>query len=374
MFNHMFQVVYLFLLAAFLFFSTPCVAAPTVELVENKGNTLNISGAGFGLKTPAAPILWENFEDGAVGDYLPTTGKWVAMDKNGGEFSSTFAYSGNLSAYNRVTGNSISGGLGNFNTSYFTFPGTDKLYYSYQWRMELGNYDVDFDYSRAVVKAGRMGGGDSPYNGEGTMYISAQGESSGGNLIRYDAGDGFIDTGWHNHNDYKIWHRHEMFKSLSNPSGTNNGQVKVVFDNNDTQVELNDVITRKTGYSFKHESVLLGLMAEVNSEGYSSLTDVRFYVDDVYVDKTMARVEIGDSESFNDCTRREPQIPYFWDDNKISVSVNNGSFVFGDNVYVFVVDENGIASDGYQITLITTDSSTPSLAPSPMLRIESQTN
>lgn len=79
--------------------------------------------------------------------------------------------------------------------------------------------------------------------------------------------------------------------------------------------------------------------------------DMKVYYDDIYIDTTRARVEIGDNAIWASCTQREIQIPTAWDASGTSISAtfNWGSFGTGVSVYAFVVDSSGVASGGYEI-------------------------
>jgi hypothetical protein len=74
------------------------------------------------------------------------------------------------------------------------------------------------------------------------------------------------------------------------------------------------------------------------------------YLDDVYFDTTQARVEVGNNAIWASCTRREIQIPTAWAAGEITITVNQSSFSTG-TAYLFVVDADGVVSDGYEITL-----------------------
>jgi hypothetical protein len=69
------------------------------------------------------------------------------------------------------------------------------------------------------------------------------------------------------------------------------------------------------------------------------------YVDDVYIDDTWQRVEIGDNATYSSCTHREIQIPTAWSDTSITATLNQGSFENGSTGYVFVIDEDGNANE-----------------------------
>jgi hypothetical protein len=60
---------------------------------------------------------------------------------------------------------------------------------------------------------------------------------------------------------------------------------------------------------------------------------------------------IGDSADFNDCSKKEIQIPKAWSGSSITFTVNQGTFREGDLVYLFVVDQDGNTGNGFPITI-----------------------
>lgn len=83
----------------------------------------------------------------------------------------------------------------------------------------------------------------------------------------------------------------------------------------------------------------------------NGLLESNTYWDDVYIDNSWARVEIGDQQIYDECTHREMQIPTSWSNNSIEISINQGAFQDGGMVYLFVVDEDGTPSEGYPIKI-----------------------
>jgi hypothetical protein len=76
------------------------------------------------------------------------------------------------------------------------------------------------------------------------------------------------------------------------------------------------------------------------------------YFSEVYIDNTLARVEIGNASTFAACTHREIQIPTKWSGTSVTVTVNRGSFAVGNTVYLYVVDASGVTnSNGYAMTI-----------------------
>ena len=75
------------------------------------------------------------------------------------------------------------------------------------------------------------------------------------------------------------------------------------------------------------------------------------YFDDIYIDNTWSRVMIGNASTFDASTHREPLIPTAWSASSVTAYFNQGSFANGSSAYLFVVDSNGNASAGKAITI-----------------------
>jgi hypothetical protein len=86
-----------------------------------------------------------------------------------------------------------------------------------------------------------------------------------------------------------------------------------------------------------------------DTESCPQHSDNYWYMDNAYIDTTWSRVEIGDNITYNNCTHREIQIPVGWNNNEISVSMNLGSFNSAEETYLFVVSSTGAVSQGYAL-------------------------
>jgi len=98
----------------------------------------------------------------------------------------------------------------------------------------------------------------------------------------------------------------------------------------------------------------------IESQQLDGTGDGIMYIDDVYIDNTYARVEVGNSAVYATATHRETQIPTVWADGSISVTLNRGSFPNFSGLYLFVVNGSGVASPGFAI-----GGSTPPPPPQP---------
>ncbi|BCS97087.1 hypothetical protein DSLASN_27190 [Desulfoluna limicola] len=78
---------------------------------------------------------------------------------------------------------------------------------------------------------------------------------------------------------------------------------------------------------------------------------VKFYYDDIYIDSSWARVEIGDAKIYNECTHREIQYSLKWprlqaaSRDIIKIKVNQNALPYNQIQYLFVIDEDGNISD-----------------------------
>lgn len=84
------------------------------------------------------------------------------------------------------------------------------------------------------------------------------------------------------------------------------------------------------------------------------------YWDDVYIDNSWARVEIGNASVYSSCTHREIQIPSAWTPSAVSCTVSQGSFANGQQAFLYVADATGtMNAQGYPITFGGTVSESP---------------
>ncbi len=82
------------------------------------------------------------------------------------------------------------------------------------------------------------------------------------------------------------------------------------------------------------------------------------HFDEIYADTVRARIEIGNAETFDQCTHREIQYPVDWSTTSVSFVVNQGDFSVGQPAWLYVIDRNGVANpSGYPITFAGTGDS-----------------
>ena len=335
---------------------------------------MSSSLSDFGTKSPAAPILWEPFNTGANGDTLDVAmpdwshegtydaycvvGGVTGNQRIGATISSTQYHSGGLSVMNSTE-------RCGFDTNSFLFSDrhTSEIFVSYWWRTD----NADLGSDAGLIKLSRVGsvseaagGMGNNYNGAGTFGISGMMPAASADpyfLYNYDDVEVNMGTSPGHYCDipWNEWCRIDTY-SLVGTADTADGNMSwwITAESGNDSFENDGIVTMTEGKEYTYDSFLLGLMYANNDES----GDFELYLDDLYIDDTLSRVEIGNNSVFEDCTHREIQIPTAWAADEITVTVNQGSFAAADTAYLFVVDADGAVSDGYQVVIGVTAGST----------------
>jgi hypothetical protein len=96
-----------------------------------------------------------------------------------------------------------------------------------------------------------------------------------------------------------------------------------------------------------------------NNDGSDTARNFRYF-DDIYFDTTFARVMLANNQNYENATIIEPQIPSAWSDSSITVSVNQGALDSCKTYYLFVFDSNNIHNTvGHPIRIVSGDSEPP---------------
>lgn len=313
-------------------------SAPTVSqisgAVANDG-TLTIVGSGFGTKSKASPLVFDNFEAGTVGSKVMTAkavvGQW--QDGSGYDvpaYSNTQAWAGSKSvrleagpAYNLSL---------NQNGS---FP---VLYMDWRVRVEMkGGLTRNW-------KPWRLYGDNDRMQTNAVLMCNGSGmsvQNSGG-------GGGF----WWDSMSFgdRRWQHYQVVLKASSTPGAADG---VLMQYIDGQLMSNHkgIVTRTVDSHWR--DVRIGHYWAGDGDGTcSSNPGANIYLDNVYVDTSWARVEIGSHSTYAGSSHREIQIPTSWSDGSVQVRVNSGTFKAGTQAYLYVTDSNGnVNSNGYPITI-----------------------
>ena len=329
---------------------TDVPAINSVEGTINDGETITINGSDFRTKTISEPLRYDDFEDGIAGSIIPSNEVWRTDETPALTWSDEVVrVSGKLSAkqsYNteyRSAGFYLSEPHSSEVTDIIPF-GTQELYVSgWFWFKMWGGLSNN-------TKFINMGVPDTPGLGNNGWQTRIDGypKSGSGHLYAHLSDDctskGTDDKTQYVH-DYNAnvenvfrpdsaWHRGETYLRIGTNGyrdvyidGVKIGEIKGGFTSDDTEIEY----------------LLIGHYFDLKGTG--SPQAVRYW-DELYVDVTQARVEIGDASTWDACSHREIQVPTEWSDGSITFTANQGSFETLVGKYLFVVDADGNASEG----------------------------
>jgi len=340
-----------------IFIPSYALTAPTVSSVSGKivdGQSIIISGSGFGNKTTPTPLVFlkDNIEAGTP-DSSVSASMWTNTPDSGGFLSPKYtdadAHSGNQSIKFRF----LNSQYGCYMT-YDAGSGFDKLYYTawikivkndaatkFQWKSIRLNDKNQYAVSCSIIEDNWWGSNPGIWGNNDIQSYYSSGTKS--DVINSISSNAYL---------FNSWMRIEGYYQRASGNEVGDGVVwHTRIGKSGIWGDATNVITHAAGDgSWRY--ILLGMY-------YSNLVgatnrDATFYYDDIYLDKTLARVEIGNNKIFSDCNSREIQYPTSWSSTSITITLNRGNFDPCQTYYLFVVDENGNNnSTGYPIKIIT---------------------
>lgn len=370
--RHLIKPYCLTLILLSLAVSGVCFAAPEITSSPAdvpSGSSVTINGRGFGTKAKATPIIWDNFESGTPGA-VPSTpvigSNWVSSHSGSPvQYSSSVLRAGSRSARAdfRTSSNyrsSIGVNGGNWGSLYVT------LWYRSDYS-SLSAYNGDPTRNQKIFRIEGNNGTKSGDQQEGVPLIAYE-KLSPDNFFTSTRAQYTPTTyakniyssgpGWAN----QQWNRVEIYANVID------GQKEFTIYEGGRNTTPSKSSEWWTGTWLPHMGEDSSRFNEVFFGFYFARDNgagAYVYLDDIYVDTTQARVEIGNASSWSSCTHREIQVPTSWSDGSIRVTVNRGTFNVGERAYLFVVDASGAASGGYPVTIASGSGSTPSTVDEP---------
>jgi hypothetical protein len=374
------------LIIAILFYASMVMAQPDISSITGAvihGQSITIAGGSFGLKSPAAPVLWDDCStDLALSDkydgYKPKTAQQgssyniayrpVGFRGVDGPNSRVNYFIGGAHAIDRDADSDEFGG----NVCIGKNISSHSYFISYYYRLDPlfddENHPTRSDNLKEFVLSNTEG--QFYPDGERTFGYAAwcsdkvpdKNYTSGTRLSRIPINPANHDRPYDCDDDiYVVFH--------NNP--VNNwtkmqweGEYNSVFDS--PQIKLTTYpdgsITSQSHYG---DGLTVHEYFRGSWIGYPKENDLRFigiggfariprennginsfrYFCSVYMDNTHARVMIGNNAIYDDCTILEPQPPTAWSDTSISVTINQGSLALCQSAYVYIFDSEGNISD-----------------------------
>ncbi len=354
------------------------------------GSSATITGT-FTAKTAAEPVMWDNFDDGAIkaqwktqvpcssdtADYnmAAHTGTWRSVGQAHANSSYFVAGGHDPAAYNP---NLSSKGVFVMLGCDVTAPTGSYIYMSYYYRHDPSWDDGPFnnlkmaDFASGHAHDCRPGvcstwpnydHYDTTSDGQySDLYFEYRNvDENNATFGLHCVGPDNISTGYNIHdlatNYYPCdaglnppkpsqgWHRYEFIVSV--------GQTG---DNRHLNIKIDGVdyypypFGTDTGIDQDVHSILIGGYFRATLSPETGDADGFRYFDDVYIDNTLQRVVLANHSTYASATIIEPQIPTAWTTGKISMTVNQGAIPDG-TAYLYVIDATNTPSTAREVTV-----------------------
>lgn len=309
----------------------------------NNGSSITITGSGFGTKAKAAPIRWDDFENATVGQTVnqASGGWWNQNSETTWKINSSNQR--NNSSRNAIaelyrSGVIYKNGVG--------FKQSGKTYINLWCRFDWGTGDDSYQIKLFRAAASCGNNAYSPHVAAFAWFYT-----SGSSRIQ-----------WINKAPEYGMASTNLYTRLPHPKD----RPAPVWLNLGMMIDARSTNGSVTVWSSDHRG---GAMLKASRSGQVRTADATFdgmkigeyvgnggsgttlFYDDIYVDNSWSRVELGDKPDYNTCTMREIQVPSQWSGSSVTVTMNQGAFDEGDQAYLFVVDGNNNVSRGYPATI-----------------------
>jgi hypothetical protein len=335
----------------------PSVTGVNGTLIHN--SNIVISGSAFGTKTTAAPLKYDDFQSVTVGERVTTSTApgppWIG---GGSQTFNPIASTSRLRPSTPFTRNMQShwrpSGPGDASASNIALTGQTfrKIYFD-AWMYN----DTSF--------GGGMDGGENVKHirvhqaGATAPNVGFTDTGPGGNNFFCIAGDGKFNDFTMTFNPmnaatmYNSWMHIQWAIDAGSGGQATNGKVRI-YVNGSLRCTSNSASLLNTGFTSWPEIYIGNYWRTQDYTG-----DVYAYWESIYVDNSWARIEIGNNSVYTNCTIREVQIPSAWSNTSVTVKVNRGQFSDLNSLFLFVVDENGVASPGFPLTGVSSGPAKP---------------
>lgn len=303
------------------------------------GQPFTITGEGFGSKATAAPVAFDTFADGVVGQ--PIGGSWFydgsynndpvyASDVvRGGRTRSIKQDYTTAGAYNCIFG--------------VTGLSTRRVYASF-WKYSTFSGGLCRNWKTIAFRGGPAGNWDLP-NGRHDLYP----KNASGHIYLADINGTVRGNNWTDAYSATAgqWERYEYWCDFGT-NGTSNARFTWWLNGQ----------KRASSEAFLGSQSDLDLFTNcyVNSYFARDENDAASYhwVSDVYIDTTPQRVELSTAATWTDASTmaREVQPATAWSDTAITIIANHGAFSAGA-AYLYVIGADGapLNTTGIAVTI-----------------------
>ena len=373
--------IFTFICAVFLVYGTVC-AAPSITGVSDTtpmdGQSIILTGLGFTTNNDS-PSSWNDMESDTIGQ-VPTD-QTIVNTTYGATIQANRSHSGSQSMEWNYYVDSGEGQADWQRNVIDLGQGEDKIYLTVWVYLDYGDStSPQWQWKSFTITSSPKGYYDlSPVYPSDNLPYSAEAYNTTTVFMNYWWRESDYDPpteyyGWfNNHGQGYYYDNVTDFKNVASMSYTsapedallwNEWQRLEFYAQRASAPDTADGVWReqrigRSGYTFNYTNVKTHLsgnddwryvtLSSALESVYDGTANLTICMDDVYVNTTQARVEIGDNADFASCTHREIQPFTAWSATSATITINQGSFA-NTLAYLFVVDEDGTSTSGYQIT------------------------
>lgn len=346
------------LVLALVLYSSPGWSQPAISGTSGTwlgGNTITVTGSGFGAKTTAKPYLWADFESGLQPTTLGTVTAWVGADNFAQSTTDCQSSGTGNCARSNQAGGCGACTLGVDYTAWNT-PG-QRIYLYRRVRMDFqlattGNtqnwkilrmWPTDPDLAPSLIVASSNGRifVDGITAGESGFWMGGIPPANDDEALVFPA---------------NTWIAEEFLIQAST-AGTADGTLSISqWGNGGNKVTNGPLITRDVSGDGSSDLTRMYAVHHVSANNASwspayPAAGITTWADDVYVDTTWSRSIVCTASTWAACTDPVPQIPSAWSATSITLTAYQGSLGSFSGKYLYVCDpDNFCNANGFALS------------------------
>jgi hypothetical protein len=349
--------IVLFMLSMAIFMSSGDIcAAPAISGVSGTlmhGSAVTISGGGFGVKSHAAPLKWDNFENGTLGSNVESTGYWTNYGGSGDIKFTDSRLRHPLSTRSVVDKMTYSWPNTTPNSNFYrldVWPYAGKKYFTGYLYVDLVNLVTPGEWQAKLIHV--LSGtehADWPVLALQSWWTESGQVGNNGNYFEFAYTGGEWYSAWNDWVRAGEWVRFEVeWQDSSSYTATDGFARFTAYHPNESVVSSTRTGTTMAADGKTITTPHFGYLLVNEQYGH----EVDTYWDDIYMDDTWARVELCAGSTWVGRSNCEIQVPSAWSPDSITIDATLGALANDSNAYLYIVDANGNAnSNGYPVTL-----------------------
>ena len=304
------------------------------------GNSLIISGSGFGTKTIPAPTIYDDMESGLFSASWTDTQDLTIQTGTQRHALSTYNAGADLQLYDYIHFQASSDPL-DHNGKHF---GSFFFYLPANFAFAVGG-------ALYKCKLFRLWPAACVTPPCANVYAEWQ-VQAGGNYIQY-----VVEQTSEMRLDYTYdittlaipgeWNQVEVEYQEASAPGNLDGVFRLWFNGG----LLKEIVDFDTANVTDELYKSLGILGLFNSSYTKYTESCVILLDEPYYDQDWARVVIGNASTWATCTIKEYQLPSAWSDSSITITCKQNSFNSGNTGYLYIVLSDGTLfnSSGYPL-------------------------